>query len=58
MRYRVQWEEAALNELANAWLNADPNLRGAITLAVDVMDRELAHAPFRTASRVKVEGES
>ncbi len=39
---RVDWIQAALNELARIWAQADSALRAAITNATQAIDRRLA----------------
>jgi hypothetical protein len=39
--YRVEWLEEATNQLADAWLRADPELRKAITAASHILDEQL-----------------
>jgi hypothetical protein len=44
--FRVRWEEAALNELAKLWMEADAALRQKITAATSQIDRQLEADPF------------
>jgi hypothetical protein len=43
--FRVEWDEAALDELATIWLQADAVLRRAITAANAAIDRQLQRDP-------------
>ncbi len=43
--YRVEWLEAALEELAALWVRADPESRGLITAATRAIDEELKSRP-------------
>jgi hypothetical protein len=43
--FRVAWMQSALNELAEAWLQADAGQRAAVTAAVDAIDRVLELDP-------------
>lgn len=45
--YRVEWQQEAVNELADIWIKGDSPLRQAITSATHNLDRELAANPFR-----------
>lgn len=45
MRYTVVWRETALQQLAQAWLDAPD--REAINATVDEIDRELLNDPDR-----------
>jgi hypothetical protein len=44
--FRVRWEESALNELADLWLQADSTLRPLITAASHEVDLRLQADPF------------
>jgi hypothetical protein len=39
--FAVRWTKPALGELADVWVNADPNLRKAITSAASDLDSRL-----------------
>ena len=43
--FRVAWMQAALDELAQAWLEADGEQRAAVTAAVEAIDRALQVDP-------------
>ncbi len=43
--FRVAWMQSALNELAEAWIQADADQRAAVTAAVDAIDRALELDP-------------
>ncbi|NUQ62498.1 MAG: hypothetical protein HUU20_08415 [Pirellulales bacterium] len=43
--FRVAWKQTALNELAQAWTQADADQRAAITAAVQAIDRTLQIEP-------------
>jgi hypothetical protein len=45
--YRVEWLREAVDELADIWVNADSQLRQAITQVTHNLDRELQADPFR-----------
>jgi hypothetical protein len=49
--FRVRWKQAAINELASLWMNADAEQRRAITQATDLIDRQLQVDP-------EIQGES
>ncbi len=50
--FRVEWFEGTLDDLTSLWVNADAQLRQAITTATHEIDQELAQDPFRkTESR-------
>jgi hypothetical protein len=49
MKYRVQWERQARDELGTSWLKADSALRRAITEAAHAIDQELSQDPFRSS---------
>jgi hypothetical protein len=43
--HRVEWLDAALAQVADGWLEADSDLRAAITTAVNQIDIELRDNP-------------
>jgi hypothetical protein len=43
----VEWLQAALDELAEIWMHADPAARREITTAAHILDQELSDDPFR-----------
>jgi hypothetical protein len=43
--FTVLWADAALNELANLWVQADSSLRKAITAATNQIDKRLQKDP-------------
>jgi hypothetical protein len=43
--FRVRWRRSALNELAEAWLQANATLRQAITAATGQVDQRLREDP-------------
>lgn len=45
MRFTIRWREAALNDLATAWLKADASQRAAITGAVYSIEQGLKDRP-------------
>jgi hypothetical protein len=45
--YRVQWIQAALDELAAIWVDADSALRAAITAAAHKAEQEFRADPER-----------
>jgi hypothetical protein len=45
--YRVEWIQKALDKLASIWIQADSNMRQAITAASHTIDNELQNDPFR-----------
>lgn len=45
--FRVEWIQAALDDLARIWVPADPGLRQAITTATHTLDQELRKDPYR-----------
>ena len=45
--FKVEWLEGALSQLASEWLNADSQLRAAITATVHAIENRLALAPDR-----------
>jgi hypothetical protein len=50
--FRVEWRDAALNELATLWMEADSNQRRAITQTTNVIDEKLGTDPVgETESR-------
>jgi uncharacterized protein YfaQ (DUF2300 family) len=54
--FRVEWIQAALDDVANLWLQGDSTLRQAITAAARVLEQELQTDPFRQSeSRQEVE---
>ena len=44
--YRVEWLDAALDELARLWVQADANLRQALTNASRRIDQRLERDPL------------
>jgi hypothetical protein len=46
--YRVAWLEAAVAQVAEAWVDADSSLRAAITAAANEIDATLREAPYDT----------
>lgn len=44
--FRVRWAEAALDELAALWLQADSALRETITAAAHQIDQQLQANPY------------
>jgi hypothetical protein len=46
VKYRVRWEEAAVQELAAAWVEGDSTLRAEITAATNDLDQRLADDPL------------
>lgn len=44
--YQVEWVDEALEELARFWTQANPEVRRAITSAVEALDRELQSDPY------------
>lgn len=50
--YRVEWLQAALDELAGYWVSADPSERQAITNASHELEQQLrTNAPTQGESR-------
>ena len=45
--FRVEWIQAALDDLARIWVQADSDLRQAITTATHTLDQELRTDPDR-----------
>ncbi len=45
--FRVEWLQAALDQLAAAWVLADSELRLAITRSVHLVDKHLRQDPLR-----------
>jgi hypothetical protein len=45
--FRVEWLREAVDELAEIWINADSQLRQAITEETSNLDRKLQNDPFR-----------
>jgi hypothetical protein len=45
VRYFVQWERSALDELADIWVQADSALRRAVTVATQTLDSQLQTDP-------------
>jgi hypothetical protein len=43
--FQVVWTRVALDELARIWIQVDSNVRRAITIAADAVDRELQTSP-------------
>ena len=46
--FRVRWEETALDELTQLWVQAVSALRRRITAASGEIDRQLSQDPFST----------
>ena len=46
MKYDLEWDPAAENELTNIWVPADSDLRLAVTQAAHVIDRLLTKDPL------------
>jgi hypothetical protein len=42
---QVKWIQIALNELTTIWLNADSSLRKSITVATQLIDKQLRSNP-------------
>lgn len=49
-RFIVDWLENALDELADAWSNAEN--KDAVNLAVDAIDEKLAESPIEFSDRM------
>ncbi len=47
MNFKVRWAQAALNELAKAWVEADSELRKKITAAANEIDVQLEANPYQ-----------
>jgi hypothetical protein len=47
LTFRVEWIQAALDELTTIWMQADSSLRQAITASTHTIDTELQADPFR-----------
>jgi hypothetical protein len=45
--FQVEWIQEALDDLARLWMQADSDLRQAITAATQALDQELRTDPFR-----------
>ena len=45
--FRVQWLQAAMDELAQIWTQADSSMRQAVTAATQALDEELRMNPYR-----------
>jgi hypothetical protein len=45
--FRVRWIQSALDDLATIWMNADSEVRQAITDATNALDPELQIDPYR-----------
>lgn len=45
--FRVEWIQAALDDLASIWMQADAALRQKITTATQTIDQQLEADPFR-----------
>jgi hypothetical protein len=43
--FRVAWMQTALNDLAQAWMQADSGQRAAITIATQAVDQILQNDP-------------
>lgn len=43
--FRVEWLESATNDLANAWVQSDSDLREAITTEANALDQRLQTDP-------------
>lgn len=46
MKYRVEWWQSAVNELATIWVQADSAGRASITRAASDVETQLAHDPL------------
>lgn len=46
--FRVEWNDLALSTLANAWTNADSNLRAEITRSIRDLEIALKQNPSTT----------
>ncbi len=44
--FQVKWIQAALDDLTNIWLEADSDLRAAITAASHELDERLERDPY------------
>lgn len=44
--FRVRWEDTALNELTNLWLQAASPFRQVLTAAAHEIDRQLGISPY------------
>jgi hypothetical protein len=49
MMERVRWEQKALDELTELWLQSDANLRELITQATNQIDKQLLRDPLVTS---------
>jgi hypothetical protein len=47
--FRVEWIQAAIDELSNLWTHSDSGGRRAITTATHALDQQLAADPFRVS---------
>ena len=47
MNFTIRWAQAALNELAKAWIEADSSLRNKITAAANQIDILLGANPYQ-----------
>ncbi|HQU43288.1 MAG TPA: hypothetical protein PK867_10780 [Pirellulales bacterium] len=56
MNFAIRWRDAAIDDLAAAWLNADPPQRAAITQATHSIEQELKFQPIE-AGESRPEGE-
>jgi hypothetical protein len=45
--FRVEWIQAALDELTDPWVQSSSEQRQAITAATNAIDEELAADPYR-----------
>jgi hypothetical protein len=45
--FRVEWIQAALDDVANLWMQADSVSRQAITSAANTLEQELQTDPYR-----------
>lgn len=43
--FRVEWLESVVDQLANSWLDANPQMRQSITAAAHQIDQELCDDP-------------
>jgi hypothetical protein len=43
--FRVRWKKSTVSDLANSWLQADSELRQAITAASHAVDQRLRNDP-------------
>lgn len=45
MTFQIRWRQAALDDLASAWMNADPQQRRVITRAAHLVELDLKVDP-------------